>query len=92
MNPSDAQRLQIENGGCVEIHSDNGMVTGIVTIADDVRPGVVSVSHGFPNSATKSSFAGTSVSTLIDDETHYDPFSGMPRMSAIPVTVTRSSL
>jgi anaerobic selenocysteine-containing dehydrogenase len=92
MHPSDAKRLQIENGGCVEIRSGNGMVTGIVTMADDVRPGVVSVSHGFPNSAATSSFSGTSVSTLIDDETHYDPFSGMPRMSAIPVTVTRSSV
>jgi len=92
LHPSDAERLQIENGACVEIHSDTGMVTGIVTMADDVRPGVVSVSHGFPNSAVTSSFSGTSVSTLIDDETHFDPFSGMPRMSAIPVTVTRSSV
>jgi anaerobic selenocysteine-containing dehydrogenase len=94
MNPSDAGRLNIDNGDAVEIRSQHATAAGIVQLADDVRPGVVSVSHGFPNtkeSAGQASFTGTSVSALIDDECHYDPFSGMPRMSAIPVSIARST-
>jgi len=94
MHPSDADRLNIDHGDSVEIRSQKGSAVGIVHLADDIRPGVVSVSHGFPNTsktAQQSMFRGTSVSTLIDDECHYDLFSGMPRMSAIPVSVKRST-
>lgn len=94
MHPSDAERLKIDHGDGVEIRSHKGSAVGIVHVADDIRPGVVSVSHGFPNAielAQQSTFIGTSVSALIDDECHYDLFSGMPRMSAIPVSVKRST-
>lgn len=94
MHPSDAGELNIVHGDSVDIRSELGVVAGIVHLAEDVRPGVVSVCHGFPNlkeSTEPTTFTGTSVSTLIDDESHTDPFSGMPRMSAIPVSVTRSS-
>jgi anaerobic selenocysteine-containing dehydrogenase len=95
MNPSDAQRLKINHGQSVDIRSATGQTLGIVHVTDTVRAGVISVSHGFPNMDIKSSkskekFAGTSVSTLIDDALLYDRFSGMPQMSALPVCVTRS--
>lgn len=95
MHPADAERLNIAHGDSVEIRSAGGAAAGIVHLADDVREGVISVSHGFPNnseSAETSAFIGTAVSALIDDECHYDPFSGLPRMSAIPVSISRSSL
>ena len=95
MNPSDAQRLKINHGQSVDIRSATGQTLGIVHVTDTVRAGVISVSHGFPNMDIKSSkskekFAGTGVSTLIDDALLCDRFSGMPQMSALPVCVTRS--
>ena len=95
MNPSDAKRLKVVHGQGVNIRSATGQTLGIIHLSDDVRAGVISVSHGFPNmdiksSKSKETFSGTSVSTLIDDACRYDRFSGMPQMSALPVTVTRS--
>jgi len=90
MNPSDAASLALSDGDPVELATSRARVTGIVQTAADLRPGVVSVAHGFPNFLTSDTddHTGTSVSALLDDEINFDPFSGMPVMSAIPVSVS----
>ena len=91
LHPAEAESLSVGDGDFVVIRSDSGVATGCVHIADDVRRGVISVAHGFPNQDAPwpTSFLGTSVSALIDDAVGYDRFSGLPRMSAIPVAVER---
>jgi anaerobic selenocysteine-containing dehydrogenase len=94
MNPEDAAQLGVVDGGRVDISTRTATVRGTVKLADDVRRGVVSVCHGFPNDAGADGSGGargTSTSALIDDVTDYDAFSGMPRMSAVPV-VLRSAI
>jgi anaerobic selenocysteine-containing dehydrogenase len=91
MNPEDAASLQVDDGDRVELSTHRCSVPGIVKLAPDVRRGVVSVAHGFPNfPAGKQSggHPGTAVSALIDDEIDYDPISGLPVMSAVPVSVS----
>jgi anaerobic selenocysteine-containing dehydrogenase len=91
MNPEDAASLQVDDGDRVELSTHRSSVPGIVKLAPDVRRGVVSVAHGFPNfPAGKQSdgHPGTAVSALIDDEIDYDPISGLPVMSAVPVSVS----
>jgi anaerobic selenocysteine-containing dehydrogenase len=90
LNPDDAKALKVSPGDRIDIRSASNHVVGIVELADDVRQGVISVCHGFPNRLhdDKTSFIGTSTSKLIDDEVDFDRFSGMPRMSAIPVVVS----
>ncbi len=90
MNPDDAAGLGVGEGDGVSISTETATVNGIVQLSEDLRRGVISVSHGFPNSATENDRAmqpGTSTTALIDDATDYDAYSGMPRMSAIPVCV-----
>ena len=89
VNPADAQRLGLEDGGAVEIESSMGRVNAVLQFAPDVREGVVSMAHGFDPLAG----AGLSASTaaLVDDEHDYEPLSGLPRMSAIPVRLRRRS-
>ncbi|MBT8077797.1 MAG: hypothetical protein KJO31_04435, partial [Gammaproteobacteria bacterium] len=90
MNPQDAAKLRLATGDRVDISTETATVTGIVELADDVRRGVVSVSHGFPNEDVQNGSGGhrgTSTSALVDDETDYDAYSGMPRMSAVPVII-----
>lgn len=91
MNPQDAISLGVETGEQVRISSAKSSVFGIVEVAEDVRCGVISVAHGFPNflhPADSSRHAGTSTSALLDDEIGFDPISGMPVMSAVPVCVS----
>ena len=92
MNPDDAAQLDLRTGDRIDISTATGRVAGVVELAADIRRGVISVSHGFPNHIDDNvGFSGTSTATLIDDETEYDRYSGMPRMSAIRVRVQACS-
>jgi anaerobic selenocysteine-containing dehydrogenase len=88
LHPDDAALLGVADGDPVSIASARAEVFGRAELADDIRPGVVSVAHGFPNQRGLSKESpGTSVSALLDDEVDYDPISGLPLMSAVPVSV-----
>ena len=78
LNPVDAARLGVVDGATVEIASSVGRIRAVVHLAPDVREGVVSIAHGFADACT---------AALIDDATDYEALSGLPRMSAVPVTV-----
>jgi len=89
LNPSDAEKLGVVNGDPIRIATARAEVIGQCELADDLRPGVVSVAHGFPNQrGLDANSVGTSTAALLDDETDYDPISGLPLMSAVPVSVT----
>ena len=85
LNPKDAARLGIADGGSILIESSVGSLRAIAKLAEDVREGVVSIAHGFAPSEDGS--GGASTAALVDDEHDYDPVSGLPLMSAIPVRV-----
>jgi anaerobic selenocysteine-containing dehydrogenase len=87
VNPADARRLGIEDGGAIEIESSAGRVQAVLQFATDVREGVVSMAHGFDPLAGEGQSASTAA--LVDDENDYEPLSGLPRMSAIPVRLRR---
>lgn len=78
LNPVDAARLGVVDGATVEIASSVGRIRAVAHLAPDVREGVVSIAHGFADACT---------AALIDDATDYEALSGLPRMSAVPVTV-----
>jgi anaerobic selenocysteine-containing dehydrogenase len=87
LNPADAQRLGAADGASVMIESEVGSVRAVVQCAPDVREGVVSIAHGFE--AHGGDGRGASTALLVDDAGGFDPLSGLPRMSAIPVRVRR---
>ncbi len=91
MNPEDASTLGVCNGDSIELATAKATVSGIVELAEDLRQGVVSIAHGFPNSLScegSTDHPGTSTAALLDDEIDYDPISGLPVMSAVPVSVS----
>lgn len=93
LNPVDARIIGATEGSRITISTEMATVTGTAELDDKVRPGVLSIAHGFPNEALASSGAakGTSVSKLIDDLGSCDAYSGMPQMSAVAVTVSLKS-
>ncbi|MEU9564404.1 molybdopterin-dependent oxidoreductase [Streptomyces sp. NPDC048161] len=92
VHPIDAARLGLVDGGPATVASDGGAVTAPVEITDEVRPGVVSLPHGWGHHrpGTRLSVAaarpGVNVNQLLDG-TRLDPLSGTAVLNGFPVTV-----
>jgi anaerobic selenocysteine-containing dehydrogenase len=96
MSPRDAVQRGLFDGDRVDIASRVGKVTAELRVSEDMRPGVVSLPHGWghdgPGLGTTRSAAvpGANYNALVDDATDLDRLTGSPIFSAIPVTVVRN--
>ena len=89
MHPSDLARLGLAEAAVVEVRSQSGRIVAMVHGDSTVLPGTVSLSHGYGAGATKTGHLdGANPNRLIGAEDPFDPTTGQPRMSAIPVTIT----
>jgi anaerobic selenocysteine-containing dehydrogenase len=92
MNPADLAREGLATGDTVEIASGYDRILGIVESDDTVRTGAVSMAHAFgglPDEAYKVRELGSNTGALTPVDRDYDPISGIPVMSAIPVNVKK---
>jgi anaerobic selenocysteine-containing dehydrogenase len=87
LHPDEAAQIGLEDGAVVVIEAAAGSVRAVVHHAPDVRPGVVSMAHCFEPTAEEGRAASTAA--LVDDAFDFEPLSGLPRMSAIPVRLRR---
>ena len=90
MHPDDMSALSLASGQLVEIRSPHGEVTGVVEADDSLRRGLVSMTHAFgdlPGLNLDVRKHGSNTSQLTSVEDDYDRYSGIPRMSAVPVQV-----
>jgi anaerobic selenocysteine-containing dehydrogenase len=95
MHPDDLSDLGLTDGEIVEIRSDHASILGVVEAAPDVRRGVISMAHSFgdaPQDDSRVREIGGNTGRLVSVERNFDPHSGLPRMSAIPVNVSRVAL
>jgi formylmethanofuran dehydrogenase subunit D len=92
VHPDDASRLGLADGGRAEVASRVGTVVAPVEITDGIRPGVVSLPHGWGHDVAgtgqtvAASHAGVNSNVLADHEL-LDPLSGNAVLNGIPVTV-----
>jgi anaerobic selenocysteine-containing dehydrogenase len=91
MNPLDASRLALTDGGRAIVSSQTGTITVEVEVTDDVPPGVVCLPHGQGHQAEKrlhvaSSLPGAS-SNLLGDPGLLDVPSGTSVVNGLPVRV-----
>lgn len=93
VHPVDADRLGLRDGGGAVVRSRAGAVTVPVEVTDSVRPGVVSIPHGWGHSSqgtrteVASAHAGVNSNVLADDLL-VDALTGTAVLNGIPVTVT----
>jgi anaerobic selenocysteine-containing dehydrogenase len=90
VHPDELARLRIESGSVVQIRSARSTVRAIVQGDATVRTRVVSMTHAFgdlPGSDGEVTLMGSSTSRLIDSAGVFDPYSGQPRMSNVPVRI-----
>lgn len=93
LNPDDLERLGLSSGDLVEISSSHASILGVAQPAPEVRQGVISMAHCFgeaPKHDRDVREIGSNTGRLIDNERDFDPHTGIPRMSAIPVAITRA--
>jgi anaerobic selenocysteine-containing dehydrogenase len=93
LHPDDAARLGLADGDPAEVRSRVGAVVAPVEITEAIRPGVVSLPHGWGHGVPGSGLsvaaehAGVNSNVLTDGEV-VDPLSGNAVLNGIPVTVT----
>jgi len=92
VHPDDAARLELADGGQATIRSRVGEVTAPVEVTADIRPGVVSLPHGWGHDrdgadmAVARAHAGTN-SNVLTDEAAVEPLTGTAVLNGIPVEV-----
>jgi anaerobic selenocysteine-containing dehydrogenase len=93
VHPRDAQRLGLTDGAAAVVRSRTGAITVPVEVTDSVRPGVVSIPHGWGHNTTGSrlgvaaAHAGVNSNVLADD-LFVDVPTGTAALNGIPVTVS----
>ncbi|MFF1509393.1 molybdopterin oxidoreductase family protein [Streptomyces sp. NPDC058326] len=93
VHPEDAARLRLADGGRARVKGEGGELEVPVEVTDGVRPGVVSLPHGWGHDrpGTRLSVAsarpGVNVNQLLDGS-RLDPLSGTAVLNGFPVEVS----
>jgi anaerobic selenocysteine-containing dehydrogenase len=90
LHPADLRTLGVRPGDVVRIDSDHDFIYGVAEAATDVLPGVVSMAHAHgdvPELDDQVRAIGSTTGRLVTCERDFEPMSGIPRQSAIPVRV-----
>ncbi|MFD5222255.1 molybdopterin-dependent oxidoreductase [Streptomyces tendae] len=93
VNPEDAERLGVRGAQPVRVQGPGGAVTVPAEVTDTVRPGVVSLPHGWGHDrpGTRQTHAaadpGVNVNQLLDGSM-LDPLSGNAVLNGVPITLT----
>jgi anaerobic selenocysteine-containing dehydrogenase len=92
MHPDDLTELGVGEGENIVITSIHGEIIGIANADKTLKRGILSMAHAFGDvehdDSNGSLFSnGSSTSRLVSTNDSYDRFSGMPRMSALPVKI-----
>jgi anaerobic selenocysteine-containing dehydrogenase len=92
VNPADAARLGLVDGGRARVTSRTGEVVAGVEVSDELREGVVSLPHGFGHDlpgvrmSVAREHAGVNVN-LVSDAGFVDGPSGNAAFNGVPVVV-----
>lgn len=93
VHPDDAARLALADGAPATVRSRVGELTATVEVTEDIRPGVVSLPHGWGHDVDGTEqgvardHAGVN-SNVLTDEAVVEPFTGTAVLNGIPVTLS----
>jgi len=96
IHPEDAKRLRIEVNGRARVTSRVGSVEAPIEITNEIRPGVVSLPHGYGHDqegavlSVAKKTPGVNSNRLTDDQP-LDPLSGNAVLNGIPVEIAPAS-
>jgi len=94
VHPSELESRGLASGDLVTVRSRYGEIIGVVEPDPNVRPGVLAMSHCFggnPDEPDDPRGTGANTNRLLSMDYDYDPYTGIPRMSAVPVGMEKLS-
>jgi anaerobic selenocysteine-containing dehydrogenase len=93
MNPQCLRSIGAAAGDVVRIESEHDFILGVAQPSDEIEPGVISMAHArgdLPERADADVRGlGGTTNRLVSTRVDFEPISGIPRQSAIPVNVRR---
>ena len=96
IHPQDLAAMGINDGEVIEVYSAHGRIPAVAAASDDIKSGVISMSHcwgGSPDPASDCDARvremGSNTNRLIDNRQQAEKYSGMPRQSTIPVAIRK---
>ncbi|HZW23286.1 molybdopterin-dependent oxidoreductase [Noviherbaspirillum sp.] len=95
VNPADAQRLGLQDGGKARIAGKGTVIEALVEVTDEMMPGVVSLPHGWGHDlpgmrmALAAERPGANLNAVLDEGMR-DPLSGNAVLNGIPVSMQRA--
>jgi anaerobic selenocysteine-containing dehydrogenase len=95
MHPDDLAEEGLQRGDIIEIDSGHASILGVVEPAADVKRRVISMAHSWgdaPKYDADVRTIGSNTGRLSPNDRDFDPITGIPVISAIPVNVRRSDL
>lgn len=95
LHPDDLTALGLGNGSVVRITSDHGSILAVAEADETMRPGVVSMAHGWGGEPVEdeSQWDGAAnVNLLIACDRDVEALNAMPRMSAIPINIEKADV
>jgi anaerobic selenocysteine-containing dehydrogenase len=94
MHPDDLNALGLANGDLAEIRSVRATILAVVASDHHLRRGLISMSHSWgdgPERDGEVRTIGANTGRLTAVDVDYERYTGLPRMSNIPVAVNRAS-
>jgi len=94
MHPDDVAGLGLEEGALVRMTSAQGSIPAHIECDDSLRPGVVTMTHGWgalPGDKRGYQVVGSSTNRLTSADTDIETINSMARMTGIPVRIERST-
>lgn len=91
MHPNALNALGLQSGDLVTVTSPHDYIPAIAEADDSLRHDVIAMHHAFgglPSEDDEVRERGSNVGRLVPTAIEYDPISGLPRQSNIPVNVT----
>jgi anaerobic selenocysteine-containing dehydrogenase len=86
-NPADLQQLGLASGQRVILESAHGRIEGVAKADEDVRRGVVSMSHAWGGLPGDEQDGKACTGLLIDSSRNVESINAMPTMTAIPIRI-----
>src|SRR5262249_11533877 len=92
VNPADAARLRLTDGGRASVRSAAGSIVAEVELSDEMMRGVVSLPHGWGHTRpgvrlrVAAGHAGASINDVTDEQ-FVDPLTGNIAFNGLPVEV-----
>lgn len=91
MHPDDVEKLGLKDGQAIKIESKRAAIIGIVALDSNLRRGLVSMSHCWgdvPEHDANYAELGGNTGRLSSVSEDYEVYTGLPRMSNIPVRLS----